>query len=92
MSAPRRTRVLVYTSDFCEECGRALALLSRRGIPFDEVNLSAAPELCCSLREVTGGSSVPQVVVDGIAVGGYADLVALDRSGRLEPFRERVLA
>lgn len=94
MSAPPRatTRVRLYTSDFCEECDRARGLLERRGVPFEEVNLNAAPSLPRPLRALTGGASVPQVVVDGAPIGGYADLVAFDRSGRLEPLREDVLA
>jgi glutaredoxin 3 len=73
--------VLLYTAPFCAECERARALLGRRGIAFEEVDLSADPERCCELEALTGGRSAPQIVIDGRPIGGFAELSALDRAG-----------
>jgi glutaredoxin 3 len=73
--------VLLFTAPFCAECERARALLERRGIAFEEIDLSTSPERCCELEALTGGKSVPQLVIDGRPIGGFADLAALDRAG-----------
>ena len=76
--------VVLYTSDFCGYCVRAKALLDRAGVPYSEVALDAGdPELRTKLEEATGGMTLPQIVIDGRPVGGYAELVAFERSGGL---------
>jgi glutaredoxin 3 len=77
-------RVVLYTAPFCAECERARALLERRGIAFEEIDLSADPERCCELEALTGGRSAPQIVIDGRPIGGFAELSALDRAGGVE--------
>lgn len=47
---------------------------------FEEIDVGD-PEACCHLRELTGGASVPQAVVDGRPIGGYGELAALVRDG-----------
>jgi glutaredoxin 3 len=58
-------------------------LLERSGIEFEEIDLSHDPERCCALEALTGGKSAPQLVLDGRPIGGYPELAALARSGRL---------
>lgn len=77
-------RVVLYTAAFCAECERARALLERRGIAFEEVDLSADPGRCCELEALTGGRSAPQVVIDGRPIGGLAELAALDHAGGVD--------
>ena len=69
---------------FCAECERARALLERRGIAFEEIDLSADPDRCCELEALTGGRSAPQIVIDGRPIGGFAELSALDRAGGVD--------
>jgi glutaredoxin 3 len=76
--------VLLYTTPFCAECERARALLERRGIAFEEIDLGADPERCCELEALTGGRSAPQILIDGRPIGGFAELAALDRAGGAE--------
>ena len=50
------------------------------GCAFETIDIGD-PEQCCRLHELTGGASVPQVVIDGRAVGGYDEIAALIRGG-----------
>ncbi len=75
--------VILYSADWCPFCTRAKALLTSREIPFEEVNVDRVPGFREQLVEMSGRRTVPQIFVDGAPVGGYDDLVALDRNGEL---------
>jgi glutaredoxin 3 len=77
-------RVQIYTTAWCGYCVRAKALLASRGIEFEEINLDDDPGFRQKLLELTGGWTVPQVVVDGRPLGGYTELWQLDKTGRFE--------
>jgi glutaredoxin 3 len=76
-------RVQLYTAPFCADCERARALLERAGIAFEEIDLSRDPARCCQLESLTGGRSVPQLLVEGRPIGGFDELAALERNGGL---------
>ncbi|HWD86451.1 MAG TPA: glutaredoxin 3 [Solirubrobacteraceae bacterium] len=75
--------VTVYTTDVCSYCRSAKALLDRRGISYEEINLSRDPDSRQELAQVTGMITFPQIVVDGESIGGFQELLAADRAGRL---------
>jgi len=75
--------VVVYTTDYCPYCDRAKALLKKRDIAFDEIDVTNDPEKRTWLVEKTGRRTVPQVFVKGTPIGGSDELHALDRSGEL---------
>ncbi len=75
--------VTVYTTGFCGYCTQVMALLTRRGIPFTEVNVEDHPGLPGQLLASSGRRTLPQVYVGGRYVGGAAEIAALDRSGEL---------
>jgi glutaredoxin 3 len=77
-------QVDVYTTRWCGYCVRAKTLLESKGVPFREINLDDDPRFRDRLFELTGGWTVPQVVIDGEPVGGYTELWRLDRSGALD--------
>ena len=77
------SRVTVYTTEPCGFCRTAKALLAARKVAFEEINLSKDPEGRGQLAELTGMMTFPQVVIDGEPIGGYQELVAADKSGRL---------
>jgi glutaredoxin 3 len=81
--------ITVYTTDPCSFCTRAKALLTMRGLEFDEVNLAKDPSGRAQLVERTGMMSFPQVVIDDEVVGGFMELVQADRSGRLRELTEQ---
>jgi len=74
----------MYTTTWCGYCVRAKALLDGRGIPYEEIELDDDdPAFRQKLMELTGGWTVPQIVIDGRPIGGYTELWRLDRDGRL---------
>lgn len=77
--------VKIYTTRLCGYCIRAKALLNSKRIKFEEIDVSSNAELRLWLRERTGRTSVPQIFINGKAVGGYDDIAALDRQGKLDP-------
>ena len=76
-------KVTVYTTVPCGYCRTAKALLDKRGIPYDEVNLSKDAVGRAELAERTGMMTFPQVIIDGAPLGGWQELAAADRAGRL---------
>ena len=79
-------RVTMYTTTFCPYCVRAKALLRKKGVAVEEINLDGDPEGRQSLIQKTGGlRTVPQIWVGTVHVGGFDDLYALDRRGALDP-------
>ncbi|HET7555505.1 MAG TPA: glutaredoxin domain-containing protein [Gaiellaceae bacterium] len=76
--------VKMYTTHWCGYCVRAKTLLESRGIAYEEVSLDDDPDFRRRLMELTGGWTVPQIVIDGRPIGGYTELWQLDRSGELE--------
>ena len=75
--------VTVYTTDCCSLCVSAKALLDRRGISYEEINLARDPDSRDRLSNLTGMFTFPQIVIDGEPIGGFAELLATDREGRL---------
>ncbi len=78
-------KVEIYTKKLCPYCVRAKALLDRKGVPYVEIDAEGKDELRTWLAEVTGQRTVPQIFVDGRPLGGFSDVDALDREGRLDP-------
>jgi glutaredoxin 3 len=74
----------MYTTAWCGYCVRAKTLLESRGLEYEEIFLDDDPAFRQRLLELTGGWTVPQILVDGRPIGGYTELWQLDRSGGLE--------
>ena len=74
----------MYTTAWCGYCIRAKALLEQRGLDFEEIRVDDDPGFREKLEELTGGWTVPQIVIDGKPIGGFSELWQLDRSGDLE--------
>jgi glutaredoxin 3 len=77
------TPVIVYSTTWCPWCDRAKALLNARNIPFDDVNIETEPDFRQKLADLTGGYTVPQIVIGEKPIGGFRELRALDASGEL---------
>jgi glutaredoxin 3 len=76
--------VTVYTTEACPFCTSAKTLLSRRDIAYEEINLARDPDGRAKLIEQTGMYTFPQILIDGESIGGFQELLAADRAGRLE--------
>jgi glutaredoxin 3 len=77
-------RLTIYTTEPCGYCRTAKALLDKRSVPYEEINLAKDPTGRAELVKLTGMMTVPQVVIDGEPIGGYQELAQADRSGRLK--------
>jgi glutaredoxin 3 len=76
----------IYVSPWCGYCARAKALLSKKGVAFQEIDIMAQPQRRAEMLERAGGrTSVPQIFIAGRHVGGCDDLHALDAKGDLDP-------
>jgi glutaredoxin 3 len=82
------SRVTIYTTEPCGFCRVAKSLLSKRNVPFAEVNLAKDPSGRAELVRLTGMMTFPQVVIDDQPIGGYQELVQADRAGRLTDLAE----
>jgi len=80
------TVVTIYTTSSCVFCLRAKDFLQARGVPFREVDVSGDDAARALLVDRANGQrTVPQIFVGEVHVGGYTDLVALDREGKFHP-------
>ena len=67
----------------CPYCTMAKRLLTDRGFDFEEINIEEEGISRDKLLEMTGGRSVPQIILNGKPIGGYDNLMALDLKGEL---------
>lgn len=83
-------RVKIYSTGTCPFCDKAKALLKKWQIPFDEVRIDQDQAGLREMLEVTNHArTVPQIVVDGKAIGGLDDLTELHMDGELKGLVEQ---
>ena len=76
----------MYATGFCPYCVQAERLLKAKGVQeIAKVRVDLEPALRQMMMTMTGRRTVPQIYIGEAHVGGYDDLVALDRAGRLDP-------
>ncbi len=80
----RMSDVKIYTTNYCGYCARAKALLTERGIAFEDIDVTGDAGARAMLVEKTGRHTVPQIFINGQAIGGCDELFALDASGGLQ--------
>jgi glutaredoxin 3 len=78
-------RVQVYSKKNCAYCVSAKSLLQRKGVAFEEIDVENDDARRAWLVEATGQRTVPQIFVDGRSLGGFMDIDALDKQGKLDP-------
>lgn len=79
-------KVEIYTTQWCPYCSAAKALLDGKGVAYDEIDVEEDPSIrVAMIQRANGRRTVPQVFVGKTHVGGYDDLSAMDRAGRLDP-------
>jgi glutaredoxin 3 len=76
-------QIKMYTKGYCSFCYAAKRLLTKRGLAFEEVTVSGDSQAEQEMRSLTGRNTVPQILIDGEAIGGYTELVELDMDGNL---------
>ena len=76
--------IKIYTTQFCGFCYRVKALISSKGIAFDEIDVSFDKEKREMMARLAGSTSVPQIFVDGYYLGDCEAVVSLDEEGKLD--------
>lgn len=78
--------ITMYTTAVCPYCVQAERLLRARGVTdIAEVRVDLEPERRREMMQKTGRRTVPQIYIGALHIGGYDDLAALDRAGKLTP-------
>jgi glutaredoxin 3 len=78
-------KIIMYTTAVCPYCQMAERLLRAKGVEVEKVRIDLEPERRAEMMEKTGRRTVPQIYIGDTHVGGYDDLAALDRAGKLDP-------
>lgn len=80
------TKVVMYSTAVCPYCQRAEALLKARGVQqIEKIRIDLDPDRRAEMMSRTGRRTVPQIYIGETHVGGFDDLSALDRDGKLVP-------
>ncbi|MEZ5539156.1 MAG: glutaredoxin 3 [Pseudomonadales bacterium] len=77
-------KVTVYSSDFCPFCRRAKALLTSKGVVFEEICVDGRSDVRAEMAARAGRNTVPQIWIGERHIGGCDDLHALDDAGELD--------
>jgi glutaredoxin 3 len=79
-------KIEIYTKAFCPYCARAKALLASKHAEYEEIDITMNSGLRNTMiARANGGTTVPQIFIDGRHIGGSDDLAALDAGGGLDP-------
>jgi glutaredoxin 3 len=78
-------KIEIYTQPFCPYCARAIALLQKKGVSYQEINAPNGSAARRAAQQRSGGFTVPQIFIDDKSIGGCDELYALDRRGALDP-------
>jgi glutaredoxin 3 len=74
----------MYTAGTCPYCQMAERLLAAKGVSIEKIRVDLEPAKRQDMQERTGRRTVPQIYIGDTHVGGYDDLAALDRAGKLD--------
>jgi len=78
--------IVIYTTPYCPYCSRAKSLLDRKGVSYEEIDLTVHPGRRAEMvQRAEGRTTVPQIFIDGTPYGGSDDIHALDHAGKLDP-------
>lgn len=86
------SKVIVYSKETCPYCVMAKKLLAQKGVSdITEIRIDLNPEERDKMIEKTGRMTVPQIFIGDVHVGGFDDLSALNRAGKLDDLLQDVL-
>lgn len=81
---PSMTSIKIYTKNYCGFCFAAKNLLTKHGLDYEEIEVTHDAGKEKEMRELSGRRTVPQIFIDGKSIGGYDELLEMDRQGQLE--------
>jgi glutaredoxin 3 len=76
--------VKMYTTMFCPYCTAAKTLLTKKGVPFEEIDATGNQELRQEIMERSGQYTVPQIFINDESIGGFSELNELEMCGELD--------
>ena len=76
--------IKIYSTSWCPSCNSAKQLLASKGLEYEEINIEEIGMSREELAQLTGGMTVPQIVINQNNIGGFDKLMALNQSGDLE--------
>ena len=77
-------QITIYTRPFCGYCSRAVALLDRKGVAYEEIEAGFDPVLRQEMIDRCGRTTFPQIFIGARHIGGCDDMMALEDEGRLD--------
>ena len=77
-------KITIYSTTWCPSCVSAKKLLDEIGLPYNEINIEKENISRDNLVKITGGSTVPQIVINEKTIGGFDNLLTLSQSGKLD--------
>jgi len=77
-------KVVMYRQGFCGYCSAAGKLLKSKGVDVEAIDVTLSAERRREMQDRSGRNTAPQIFIGAEHVGGYDDLAALDRDGRLD--------
>ena len=77
--------ILMYATQSCPFCVAARSLLQSKGVDWMEILIDIEPDKRSEMMAKSGRHTVPQIFIGEQHVGGFDDLNALDRAGKLDP-------
>ena len=75
--------MVIYSTSWCGPCKLAKRLLDEKGLKYKEIDIESENISREVLYNITGSRTVPQIVIDNSSIGGYDDLLEMDREGKL---------
>ena len=76
--------IKIYSTSWCPPCAAAKRMLTDLNQPFEEIDIEKEGMSREKLKEITGGSTVPQIIINNKSIGGFDNLVALNQTGELQ--------
>ena len=78
-------KVKIYTTHWCPYCHAAKSLLDDKGVGYEEVDAEDPEVRIAMIQRAHGRRTVPQIFIGDMHVGGYDEMAALERRGKLDP-------
>ena len=76
--------VIIYSTKWCGPCKIAKSILDSKGINYKEIDIEDENISRQKLKEITGGYTVPQIIINNKTIGGYKELLKIEQSGKLD--------
>lgn len=81
--------VVMYGTATCPYCAAARTLLDRKSVEYTEISVANDSDKRARMEKLSGGRTVPQIIIDGEPIGGFDELYELDASGQLDELLQR---